>query len=534
MNALDAATLPPKRWRQACRPLRLALLPALFALSLATAGAAPAKYEPNWDSLRDIPVPAWFDDAKFGILIHWGVYSVAGFSSGYNYTEHFPQFMYRTGAGSRHPAEHAAFLQQRFGAAPPDFGYKDLVPLFRAERFDPAAWARLFHRAGARYVILTGEHHDGFALWDSALTPWNAVRQGPRQDLVGLLAAAVREAGLKYGVSFHRERHYWFFAQERSVGGTPHAAIAEEIRRHPEAASLYGPFQFSADFMEDYLKRWQEITDRYHPDFMWIDGFASKSQAQWKTWQVYGARLIADYLNQAAARNQEVYFNNKGRNETNWPRSEGLGCRESDNLTFEGIGAKWQNPATLGRSYGYSFEEEKNDDYKTPTELIHLLCDVVSKNGNLLLNIGPRADGTIPEAMERRLLAIGRWLAINGEAIYGTRPWKIFGETIADAAATKAPARKRTERPLNGIRFTAGQDAIYALMLEWPVDGKVTLKSLATGSALFPETPTAVTLLGRAQPLQWSRTDAGLLVELPIEQPGESAYVLKITTQSAR
>jgi alpha-L-fucosidase len=286
--------------------------------------------------------------------------------------------------------------------------------------------------------------------------------------------------------------------------------------------------------MEDYLKRWQEITDRYHPDFMWIDGFASKSPEQWKQWQAYGARLIADYLNQAAARNQAVYFNNKGRNETNWPRPDGLGCRESDNLTFEDIGAKWQNPATLGRSYGYSFEEEKNDDYKTPTELIHLLCDVVSKNGNLLLNIGPRADGTIPESMERRLLALGRWLAMNGEAIYGTRPWRKFGEAGDGSAAASRPAGKRAEQPLSGIRFTAGKEAVYALLLEWPADGKVALKSLAEGAPLFPETPVAVTLLGAAQPLRWSRTTAGLLVELPKEKPGDSAFVLKIAIRPAQ
>ena len=529
----DAGHCPvstPPRGRALRRTTTSLLAVVLPALSLATALAAaapPARYEPNWDSLRDIPVPAWFDDAKFGILIHWGVYSVAGFSSGYNYAEHFPQFMYRTGDGSRNPAEHAAFLQQRFGAAPPDFGYKDLVPLFRAERFDPAAWTGLFRRAGARYVILTGEHHDGFALWDSALTPWNAVQQGPRKDLVGLLGTAVRDAGLKYGVSFHRERHYWFFARERSLGGTPHAAIAEEIRRQPAAASLYGPFQFSADFMEDYLQRWREITDRYHPDFMWIDGFASKSEEQWALWRKYGARLVADYLNQAAARKQDVYFNNKGRNETNWPRPDGLGCREADNLTFEQVGPKWQNPATLGRSYGYSFEEEKNDDYKTPTELIHLLCDVVSKNGNLLLNIGPRADGTIPEGLERRLLTIGRWLAINGEAIYGTRPWKKFGEGLATAPPQGA-ARRRPEQPINGIRFTAGQDAVYAILLEWPADGKISLQSFASGAGLLTGAPTAVTLLGHAQPLKWLRTVDGLRVELPAEKPCESAFVLKI------
>ena len=179
------------------------VLPALSLATALAAAAPPARYEPNWDSLRDIPVPGWFDDAKFGILIHWGVYSVAGFSSGYNYAEHFPQFMYRTGDGSRNPAEHAAFLQQRFGAAPPDFGYKDLVPLFRAERFDPAAWTSLFRRAGARYVILTGEHHDGFALYDSACSDYDVMDASPyKRDIIKELSEACHKHGLKFGVYY--------------------------------------------------------------------------------------------------------------------------------------------------------------------------------------------------------------------------------------------------------------------------------------------------------------------------------------------
>lgn len=527
LGCADSATNPPFRTRAHSLKHTLCALALCFLGSVSMLAAAAVSYEANWGSLRDIPVPTWFDDAKFGIFIHWGPYSVVGFNPGYNYAEHFPQFLYRN------PEPHYAFLRQQFGAVPPVFGYKDLVPLFRAERFDPAGWAKLFHDVGARYVILTGEHHDGFALWESRLTPWNAVQKGPRKDLVGLLGEAVRAAGMKYGVSFHRERHYWFFAKEKFIGGTPHDDIAEEIRRDPEAASLYGPFQFSDAFLDDFLRRWEEITEKYHPDFMWIDAFASQSLAQWARWHAYGAKLIAGYLNQATARKQPVYFNNKGRTQTNWPRAEGLGCREADNLVLDVIGPKWQNPAPIGKSFGYSRAEEERDAYKSPTELIHLLCEVVSKNGNLLLGIGPRADGTIPEGMRQRLLAIGRWLATNGAAIYGTRPWRTFGEAVEKDEPEKS-GRKDGERPRAGIHFTARKNTVYAILLEWPADRKVMIKSLAAGSPLFPATLVSVSLLGSTQPVKWVHTSDGLEVELPAERPCESAWVIKVNHREPR
>ena len=510
----------------------------IFCLSAFLIAQLPARaadpYDGSWESLQKMPVPAWFDDGKIGIFIHWGPYSVLGYIKGdRGYAEQVPKAIYSD------PKHLYPLLKQRFGAAPPEFGYKDMVEHFKAEKWDPEAWATLFEEVGAKYVVLTAEHHDGWANWDSDLTPWNAMDKGPKRDLVGELGAAVRKRGLKYAPSTHRERHHMYFSSKNYVAdGEPFPDIAKEIELHPEAASLYGPFDLNKAFADDYVARWKEIEKKYQPDFLWIDDIplwtrdgnnVPKGEAKPEIQYFYDQLrlMITGFMNQAAARGQEVYLNNKG-GKLNWP--EGVGCREKDNLRLAQIGPKWQSCTTFGTSFGYLAAEEA-DDYpytkKNAGEVIHEMIEVVSRNGNFLINIGPRADGTIPEGMERRLLAIGRWLAINGEAIYGTRPWKKFGEGLATAPPQGA-SRRRPEQPINGIRFTAGQDAVYAILLEWPADGKISLQSFASGAGLLTAAPTAVTLLGHAHPLKWSRTADGLRVELPAEKPCESAFVLKI------
>lgn len=214
-----------------------------------------------------MPVPAWFDDGKIGIFIHWGPYSVIGYrKGGRGYAEHVPKMIYRD------PEHYYPYMGKRWGAHPPDFGYKDIIPEFEAEKWDPDAWAKLFAEVGARYVVMTAEHHDGWANWDSDLTPWNAADMGPRRDLVGDLAKALRRQGLKFAPSYHRERHQTFFAKTLYVvKAEPHGDIREEIKRVPEAASLYGPFGLSKEFVDDYVARWKKIQRKYHPDFLWID-----------------------------------------------------------------------------------------------------------------------------------------------------------------------------------------------------------------------------------------------------------------------
>ncbi len=482
--------------------------------------AAPKQpYEANWESLKKIPVAKWFDDAKFGIFIHWGPYSVIGhLKGGRGYAEWVPTRMYAK------PDYYYPYLKNRFGGHPPEFGYKDIVKQFKAEKWDPEAWAELFKNAGAKYVVLTGEHHDGYAMWDSDLTPWCATKVGPMRDLVGELGKAVRAKGMKYAPSYHRERHTGFFAMKHyEIKSPPRPDIAEEIRRHPQAADLYGPFEYSDAFIADYMARWKELQRKYKPDFMWIDDIPifywteeGANHPQTRKFKDSFQGLIADYFNAAQGWGKEVYLNNKGKH-LNWP--EGIGCREKDNLQMDTAGPKWENPATLGTSYGYLAIEEEKDLYKPSRELIHLLCDVVSKNGNLLFNIGPRSDGIIPQGMQDRLLDIGRWLDVNDEAIYGTRVWKIYGEAII-------PNSKKRKHAINstGIRFTRSANGkfVYAICFEWP-EKPLTIKSFTNDNIANVE------LLGSDRKLAWNMTDSGLNVTLPSRKPCEYAFVLKIT-----
>ena len=486
----------------------------IFALLSVQAGAAE-KYNYSWDSLKTHPVPKWFDDAKFGIFIHWGPYSVIGHrKGGSGYAEWTPRNMYKE------PDYYYPYLDERFGGHPPELGYKDIIKRFTAEHFDPQQWAELFEKAGARYVVPVAEHHDGFAMWDSELTPWCATKVGPMRDIIGELGGAVRARGMKYAPSYHRERHPGYYSQTiYAVHTTPFPDIAAEMEAIPETVKLYGPFDYSDAFIADYVARWKELQEKYRPDFMWLDHIPifhkrwNKEEfdsPQVGKFREACLRMIADYYNAAEQWGKEVCVNNKGpANGMNWP--EGIGFREKDNMKVDSASVgKWENPATLGTSYGYMIDEEKNDAYKSPTELVHLLCDVVSKNGNLLLNIGPRPDGTIPEGMQSRLLAIGKWLNRNGEAIYGTRPWVVFGQ----------------EKPT--VRFTAKGNTLYAILFE-KVDQPFTVS--------FPQdyrmpNVSGISMLGSHKKIEWHIMDNRIQISPPAEWPGSHAWTFKIEIDS--
>ncbi|MCK0155765.1 alpha-L-fucosidase [Cellulophaga sp. F20128] len=457
-------------------------------------------YDGSWEALQEMPIPAWFDDGKIGLFIHWGPYSAIGYKKGgKGYAEHVPKLVYED------PEHYYPYLKERWGAAPPDFGYKDIIPEFKAEKWNPEEWASLFAEVGVQYVVLTAEHHDGFSNWDSKINPWNSVNMGPKRDLVGDLGKAVRSQGLKYAPSYHRERHTGFFAKEKYVvHSEPRPDIAEEIKRVPEAASLYGPFNYSKEFVDDYVARWKEIQEQYQPDFLWIDdvpiftrdgnnpktGF--KPEIQYFFDQYRG--MITDFMNNGSDRSQEVYVNNKGANR-NWP--DGVGCLEKDNLKLSVIGPKWQSCTTFGTSFGYL----ENDTYKTVQNVIIEMVEVVSRNGNFLINIGPRADGTIPEEQVMRLREMGNWLKINGDGIYGTRYWK------------------ENHQEKGHLAFTTKGKSLYAIALEEP---KETILIEAT-KGWTATSVKSISLLGSDNKVEWEVTANGLAITPP-SNLGKSRY----------
>ena len=466
-------------------------------------------YDGTWEALQKMPVPAWFDDGKIGIFIHWGPYSAIGFrKGGRGYAEHVPKLMYKD------PNYYYPLVKERWGAAPPEFGYKDIINDFKAENWDPEAWAELFEEVGAKYVVLTAEHHDGWANWDSDLTPWNAVDKGPMRDIVGDLGVALRKRGLKYAPSTHRERHQSFFCKKQYVvDAQPFPDIVEEIKRNPESASLYGPFGTDQEFVDSYVARWKEIQAKYQPDMLWMDDFpiytrdgnkvragTAKPEVQYLDDQVRA--MITDFMNDGAARGVDVYVNNKGSNR-NWP--DGVGCLEKDNLKLKVIGPKWQSCTTFGTSFGYL----ENDKYKSIERVMHEMIEVISRNGNFLINIGPKSDGTlVPEQVER-LRAMGAWLKINGPAIYGSRYWKVNEQEEGD------------------ISFTTNGNNLYAIAKDRP-EGSFTIAATADWAK---DEVQSVRLLGSEAEVIWKMTEGGLQITAPNDLgTSEFAWSFEIVT----
>lgn len=458
-------------------------------------------FDPTWDSLCTYQVPQWYQDGKFGIFIHWGLYSVPAFGN-----EWYPRRMYIEGdpAFEHHVKTYGP--QSRFG-------YKDFIPMFKAEKFDPDHWADLFRKAGAKFVVPVAEHHDGFAMYDSAFSDWTAAKMGPKRDIIAELAAAVRRQWLTFGLSSHRAEHWWFFD-----GGMKFDSDV----RDPRNMGLYGPAQSRSlppneEFLDDWLVRTCELVDKYQPQLVWFDWWIEEP-----VFEPYLRKFAAYYYNRAAQWDRGVAINYK--NEA-FPEEVAVLDIERGQLN-EIRPLFWQTDTSVSRnSWGYI----NDHDYKTVTQIVGDLVDIVSKNGALLLNIGPRADGTIPEAEEEMLLKIGAWLDVNGEAIYGTRPWKVFGEGPTEVAQGSFTDTKRSEFTSEDVRFTTRGSILYAIFLGWPEDGKVRIRSLATTSRLYRQEIGKVELLGSQAPVDWGREADALIVDLPCDKPCDHAFVLKIT-----
>lgn len=481
------------------------------AAPLAMAAAAETHYEANWESLDKRPSPRWYTDAKFGIFIHWGVYSVPAFGN-----EWYPRNMY-----TRDTPEFAHHVAT-FGPQS-KFGYKDFIPRFTAERFDPRAWAALLKASGARYVVPVAEHHDGFPMYDCSLTEWSAAKMGPKRDVIGELAAAVRAEGLVFGVSSHRAEHWWFFDQGKTF---------DSDVRDPRYASFYGPAvdrKSSEDqrtppdqaYLDDWLARTAEIVDKYRPQLVWFDWWIAQP-----AFHPYLQQFAAFYYNRGAEWGHGVAINYKKHGGESFPDTAGVLDIERGQLaSIRPI--FWQTDTSVSKN---SWGHIANQDYKSVDSLVDDLVDIVSKNGSLLLNIGPTADGTIPDPEAKMLREIGGWLAVNGDAIYGTRPWAVFGEGPTKVVEGPFADTKRQPFTSSDVRFTVGRGAIYATVLAWPEDGRVTIASMRKGSPHLSSTIKDVELLGSSEPVNWTQDERGLHVRLPARHPSEYALSLKVIT----
>jgi alpha-L-fucosidase len=475
-------------------------------------------FRPDWESLGSYQVPDWYKDAKFGIFIHWGVYSVPAFGN-----EWYPREMYQPGS--------AEYQHHLATYGPLDkFGYKDFIPSFRAEKFDPQAWALLFKEAGAKYVVPVFEHHDGFAMYDCGLSDWTAANMGPHRDLMGDLARAVRQEGLHLGASSHRVEHDFFLGVGRAVRSDvndPQFAAfygpAHPWMENPESTPLSNDFTFvSKAWTDDWLARSAEIVEKYHPDVMYFDWWIGQPSVR-----------------PALARFASFYYNSQIQ-KTNFPgvinykefaMQQDSGVLDIERGQLSGIRPRyWQTDTSVSnRSWGYI----DNDTFKSPEFIVHQLIDIVSKNGNLLLNIGPRSDGTIPDQVQQVLREIGAWLKVNGEGIYGTRPWRIYGEgptKVIEGSFHDTDTRPYTSED---FRFTTRGDTLYAIELAWPKNREALIHAMAMGIA--GEKPVeSVELLGTAAKLNFLQKPDGLHIQLPEQPQGKYAYVFRIRFRASR
>lgn len=481
---------------------------------------AAGPFHANWISLGRYTVPSWFRDGKFGIFIHWGVYSVPAFSN-----EWYSRNMYQQGS--------ADYLHQVATYGPEStFGYKNFIPMFRGQNFNAARWVDLFIRAGAKYVVPVAEHCDGFAMYNSDFTQWDAAKMGPKRDVVGELAQAARARGLRFGVSSHRGAHWWWYD-----GGM---RFDSDVR-DPKYAGLYGPAQPETmpginstkepdpnhlerwrppnrAFLRDWLARSTELVDKYHPDFFYFDFWTGQP-----AFQPYLQRFAAFYYNRAAQQHQGVVLTYKGHA---MPENTAVLDVERGKLDALRL-LPWQTDTSVSlKSWGYV----RGDTYRTSASLIRELIDIVSKNGNLLLSVGPEADGTIPPQARAVLLQMGDWLRVNGEALYGSRPWLVYGEgpTVVDCSCGKG-TDKQSFTPQD-IRYTIRGGNLYAIALGRPETGTLLLRSLMKNTPYLNGPVTSVALLGSSEPVVWRQGANGLTLTMPNDAPDEPAYTFRICT----
>ena len=480
-------------------------------------------------SLRGYEIPDWFRDAKFGIWAHWGPQSAIEAGDWY------ARSMYMQ--GSRQYKYHV----EKYGH-PSRFGYKDTIPAWKAEKFDADYLIGLYKKAGAKYFMSMGVHHDNFDLWNSKHNKWNSVNMGPQKDIVGLFKKAAEKHGLKFGISDHLWISYkWFSTSKGSDTDGPFAGVSYD-GADPKNFSLYGSceqvFNKRLDWNENWIpeawkKHWydrmMDLVNKYDPDLLYCDGHLP--------FEEHGLALLAHLYNRNAAKNggkTQAVYNSKRPEDTDG--ETGICVYDVERGVVDGIWPRpWQTDTCIG---DWHYNKDRIGKYKSAKTVIDLLIDIVSRNGNLMLNIPLPASG-MPDSEELKVLeGITQWMAVNSEGIYATRPWKIFGAgpqseiTKGDKGAVfdalQFNEKNRKDFSAEDVRFTTRNNILYTFFMGWPAIPQIVIKPLATNSAQKTGSIEKVELLGAGK-VAFTRDEEGLKVTLPLQKPGEHAFCLKIT-----
>jgi len=528
----------------------------LASLSLATAAAqtpslnlppiATGPFKPAWNSLTNYQVPEWFRDAKFGIWAHWGSQCQP------EHGDWYARSMYETGS----PNYKSHIIEY---GHPSTNGFKDVIHVWKAEHFDPDTLLKFYKDNGAKYFMALANHHDNFDNWNSQYQPWNSVALGPQKDLIGGWAKAARKHGLRFAVSVHGSRAWsWYEPAQGADKEGPFAGLPYDgkmtkadgkgqwwegldpqdlyAQNHKPGTTLEWSWDASkgssvpdAAYMEKFFKRTKQLWDDYHPDQIYFDdtvlpfvGVTDEVGLNLAA-HAYNSRLDKHGRTQAVVNGK--LLDEMQRRALVWDFERGKA---------EGIQPQpWQTDTCIGE-WHYDRNIFATHRYKSAASVIRMLADIVSKNGNLMLNVPLQRDGQ-PDSDEIQIISeIGAWLKVNGKAIYETRPWKIYGEGPSTRAAQKGQFGGESDvqkQPFTAqdVRFTQSKDgkALYAVVLEIPEDGKVTIQSLAIPSEYWPGNIGSVRLVGRGK-LKFSRDGTGLRVSLPENCDAKTALALEI------
>lgn len=468
-------------------------------------------YTEDWESLgKHNEAPEWFKDAKLGIYFHWGLYSVPAFDN-----EWYPRHM--------HFKEHKVYKHhvENYGE-PSEFGYHDFAPMFKAEHFNPEQWADLFQKAGAQFAGPVAEHHDGYSMWDSELTPWDVMDTGPHRDITGELEKAIKGKGMKFITAFHHAKNLQRSAElgkENPKSHYPYFKGMPPSSDDPELQFMYGNMDPEKWYDQIWLGKMEEVISKYHPDIIWFDYVLGDIPEK------YRKKFATYYLNDAKKQNKDVVI---VRKQHDLPLS--MSIDDLENSRKNVIGTKtWMTDVTISNgSWGYT----DNLGVKQSKDVLHMLIDITSKNGVLLLNISPKADGTIPENQREGLLKMGAWLKNYGEAIYGTEAWYTFGE-----GPTKEPkghfsnhqAFHKIKYSSADVRYTTKNYNIYGIVMGATKSSQeILLKSFAKEEIHDPVSIKNVTFLGSDEKIEWSLNENGLTVTAPKFQVDEMATVIKV------